>query len=195
MRGGEMTKVDFVRMENGTKEEYLFLQRLEKEDATAVASRVLQLLEALRGSYGGYQVDRYQHSLQAATRAHRDGASEELVVAALLHDIGDLLALFNHGEFAAAILRPYVAEETYWIVKHHGIFQAFYYAHHLGEDRYARERYRDSPYYSATVNFCQNWDQCSFDPGYATKPIDAFEPMVRRVLSRKPSQLNEKVSG
>src|ERR1700733_14832370 len=102
--------VDFTRMENGTREEYLFLQQLEREDATAVAARVLQQLEVLRGSYGGYQVDRYQHSLQAATRAHRDGASEELVVAALLHDIGDLLALFNHGEFAAAILRPHVAE-------------------------------------------------------------------------------------
>jgi predicted HD phosphohydrolase len=111
-----------------------------------------------------------------------------LVVAALLHDIGDLLALFNHREFAAAVLKPYVTEETYWIVKHHGVFQAFYYAHHLGEDRYARERYRESPYYSAAVSFCQNRDQCSFDPEYATMSIDVFEPMVRRVLPRRPFQ-------
>jgi predicted HD phosphohydrolase len=180
--------VDFTRMEDGTKEEYLFLKHVEEYDTAAVATRILQQLESLRGASGGYQIDRYQHSLQAATRAHRDGASEELIVAALLHDIGDLLALFNHGEFAAAILRPYVANETYWIVKHHGVFQAFYYAHHVGEDRFARERYRGSPYYSATVDFCQNWDQCSFDPSYPTMPIADFEPMVRSVFSRKPFQ-------
>jgi predicted HD phosphohydrolase len=179
-------------MEDGTKDEYLFLHRLEKDDASGVADRVLHQLQSLRNSYGGYQIDRFQHSLQTATRAHRDGADEEMVVAALVHDIGDCLALYNHGEFAAAILRPYVSEATYWIVKHHGVFQAFYYAHHLGEDRNARERYRGNPHYQETVNFCHKWDQCSFDSGYETLPLSFFEPMVRQIFSREPFQHNLK---
>jgi predicted HD phosphohydrolase len=173
-------------MEDGTKDEYLFLQRREKDDAGHVAALVLRQLQSLHNSYGGYQIDRLQHSLQAATRAHRDGANEEMVVAALVHDIGDCLALYNHGEFAAAILRPYVSEATYWVVKHHGVFQTFYYAHHLGGDRNARDRYRENPHYQEAVDFCHQWDQCSFDPGYETLPLSFFEPMVRRIFSREP---------
>jgi len=173
-------------MADGNAEEYRFLERIEEGFRWQIADRVLAHLELLRGSLGGYRIDRYQHSLQSATRAYRDGASEELVVAALLHDIGDMLATCNHGEMAAAVLRPYVSESTCWIIKHHGIFQAYYYAHHLGGDRDARERYVDHPCYQATVDFCERWDQSSFDPDYETLSIEIFEPMVRRVFARQP---------
>jgi len=181
-----MRTVSFTRMEDGTREDYVLLEALEKPYIEGTADRVLGLLESLEQGYSGYRVSRLGHSLQSATRAYRDGAGEEMVVAALLHDIGDGLAPHNHGELAAAILRPYVSEKTYWVVKHHGIFQGYYFFHHLGGDRHARERYRESPHYQACVEFCERWDQCAFDPDYDTLPLEHFESMVRRVFAREP---------
>ena len=187
-----METVSFTRMEDGTKEEYAYLTELETEYAKDIADRVLDYFRGLDQTLEGYTITRQQHGLQSATRALRDGAGEEMVVATLLHDIGDALASNNHGEFAAAILRPYVSEETYWIVKHHGIFQAYYYAHHLGGDRNARDRYKDHPCYQATVDFCPKWDQTSFDPDYDSMTLEEFEPMVRRIFAREPFQYDRK---
>ena len=181
-----MTPVRFTRMEDGTQEEFAHLQRLEDEYSIALADRVLGYFRAQGATFTGYAIDRQQHALQAATRALRDGADDELVVAALLHDLGDALAPHNHGEFAAAILRPYVSERTWWIVQQHGVFQAYYFAHHTGGDRHARERYREHPHYAAAVEFCHRWDQCSFDPAYDTLPLERFEPMLRRIFARPP---------
>ncbi len=141
-----MESVSFTRMENGTRAEYEFLGRLWSDHQQGrVADSVLTMLKTLEGPKLGHQIDRYQHSLQSATRALRDGADEETVVSALLHDIGDTLAPDNHGDLAAAILKPYVSEANHWIVKHHAVFQGYYYWHHIGGDRNARERYRDHP--------------------------------------------------
>jgi predicted HD phosphohydrolase len=181
-----METVRFIHMEDGSEAEYRFLEGIENAFAARVGDRVLDHLRGLDGSLGGYQVSRLGHSLQTATRARRDGADEEMVVAALLHDVGDLLATRNHGDMAAAILKPYVSERTHWIVAHHGIFQAYYYAHHLGGDRDARDRYRDHPHYRATVDFCHRWDQAAFDPDYDTLPLEAFEPAVHRIFARQP---------
>jgi len=181
-----MAPVRFTRMEDGTREEYEYLGHLEQSYAAATADRVLDYFRAQGQTLEGYPISRPQHALQTATRALRDGAEEEMVVAALLHDLGDALAPYNHSEFAASILRPYVSERTWWIVRHHGIFQAYYYAHHTGGDRNARDRYRDHPCYAATAEFCRRWDQASFDPEYDTLPLQHFEPMLRRVFARPP---------
>ena len=178
-----METVSFTRMQDGTAEDYALLDRFEVEFMKGLPDRLLTALDALKESYGGYQVTRYEHSLQAATRAHRDGRDEEYVVATLLHDIGDELAPYTHGEMVAAILRPYVREELHWIVKHHGVFQMYYYAHLQGGDRDARDRYRDDPHFDACAEFCERYDQASFDPAYDTLPIATFEPMVRRVFA------------
>ena len=178
--------VSFTSMATGTREDYELLERLEAEFAASTADRVLEQLRGLAGSLGGYKVDRLEHSLQSATRAYRDDAGEEMVVAALLHDIGDLLSPHNHSELAAAVLRPYVSERTYWIVRQHGLFQSYYYAHHFGNDRNARDRYKDHPWYQDAVDFCHRWDQSSFDPEYETLPLEFFEPMVRRIFARAP---------
>jgi predicted HD phosphohydrolase len=129
-------------------------------------------------------VSRLGHSLQAATRALKDGADDELVLAALIHDVGDELAPYNHAEIAAGMLRPYVRAEVTWIVEQHGLFQTYYYAHHYGGNRDAREKFREHRWYRACKDFCANWDQCSFDPKYPAEPLEAFEPLVRRIFSR-----------
>ncbi len=181
--------VSFTSMADGTREDYELLDHLEEEFVAGTADRVLAHLRELSGSMGGYKVDRLEHSLQTATRAYRDDAEEEVVVAALLHDIDDLLAPHSHGELAALVLRPYVTERTCWIVRHHGLFQYYYYAHHVGGDRNARDKYRDHPWYQDVVDFCHRWDQCAFDPGYESLPLEFFEPMVRRVFAREPFSL------
>ncbi len=176
-------------MKNGTKDDYLFLDRHEKNFASKTADRILKFMSGLTETLEGYQISRLEHSLQSATRAHKNGESEEMVVAALLHDIGDELAPMNHSEYAAAILKPYVSERTHWIVEKHGEFQMFYYAHHLGGDKNKRDKYKGHKYYQATIDFCEKYDQNSFDPNYKSLPLDFFKPMVEKIFSRKPYSL------
>jgi predicted HD phosphohydrolase len=178
--------VSFTRMADGTRADYLLLDRAERDFARALPERLLNALRQLDHSLGGYQLSRLAHCLQTATRAQNDGADEELVAAALLHDIGDELAPDNHAELAAAIIRPYVRAEVTWIVEQHGLFQMYYYAHHMGGNRDARERWREHPWFNACASFCERWDQVSFDPDFAAQPLEAFEPLIHRIFSRKP---------
>ena len=184
-----MKKVSFTEMKNVTKDDYLFFDRHEKNFASKTADRILKFMSGLTETLEGYQISRLEHSLQSATRAHKNGESEEMVVAALLHDIGDELAPMNHSEYAAAILKPYVSEKTHWIVEKHGEFQMFYYAHHLGGDKNKRDKYKGHKYYQATIDFCEKYDQNSFDPNYKSLPLDFFKPMVKKIFSRKPYSL------
>ena len=183
-----MDAARFTRMDEGTVEDWAIITRHSIDHAGRLADRVLAHLALLRGDRGGYRVDRYEHSLQTATRALRDRADEETVVCALLHDIGDTLGPWNHSDIAAAALRPFVSDDNHWLVKHHGIFQGYYFFHFIGQDRNAREKYRGHPMFERTALFCERWDQPAFDPSYETLPIDAFEPMVRRLFDKFPSR-------
>lgn len=181
-----MEHVKFRKMSEGDAEDYRFLEEHERAFAAGVPDRLLSALEALDRNDSAYQVSRLEHSLQCATRAWRDGADADWIVCALLHDIGDLHAPYNHDEYAAAVLRPFVREQCTWTVAHHGTFQRYYYAHHFGGDRELRAKHRDSPYYDDCVTFCERWDQVSFDPDYESLPLEFFRPMVREVFSREP---------
>ena len=173
-------------MKNGTKEDYLLLDKHEKDFVSKTADRILKFMSNLTETLEGYQVSRLEHSLQSATRAHRNGESEEMVVACLLHDIGDELAPMNHSEYAATILKPYVSEKTHWIIEKHGEFQMYYFAHHLGGDKNSRDKYKDHKYFQDTIDFCEKYDQNSFDPKYESLPLEFFTPIVKKIFSRKP---------
>jgi predicted HD phosphohydrolase len=177
--------VSFRRMEEGTREDYELLDRAEKDYAVGLPERVLEAVRKLDHSLAGYPVSRLGHSLQAATRALNDGADDELIVAALIHDVGDELAPYNHAEVAAGIIRPYVRPEVAWIVEQHGLVQTYYYVHHTGGDRFMRDRLSGHKWFDACVAFCHRWDQVSFDPDYPTRPLEVFEPYVRKVFSRQ----------
>ncbi|WP_079200988.1 HD domain-containing protein [Pseudomonas sp. CC6-YY-74] len=181
-----MQQVDFIRMKDGTFEEYHFLEHLEREFNKGLADRILTALQGLAGTLSGYKVNRLEHSLQTAARAEADGADEEMIVGALIHDLGDDLAPYNHSQYAASIIRPYVRGEVSWVLHHHGLFQNFYYAHHFGGDPNERDQYRDHPCFQLCVDFCERWDQASFDPDYPTPTLEYFAPMVRRIFARKP---------
>ena len=181
-----MKEVKFNQMKDGDKEDYDLLAKLEEKFVAGTAERILKVLKKLDNSLGGYKVSRLEHSLQTASRALRDNASEEMIVASLLHDIGDEIAPLNHSELAASVIKPFVSEKTTWIIEKHGIFQLYYYAHHYGYNKNEREKFKDHPYYKDCVDFCARWDQASFDPSYETIPLKDFEPMVNRIFNRAP---------
>ena len=178
--------VSFRQMKDGTAEDYALLDQSERDFAVGLPDRILETLQRLDHSLEGYPLSRLGHVLQTATRAQREGADDELVAAALVHDIGDELSPYNHAEIAAGILRPYVRPEVTWIVEQHGLFQTYYYVHHMGGDRFMRDRFKGHPWYDACAHFCEAWDQASFDPDYDTLPLAAFEPLVRQIFSRAP---------
>ncbi|HEX5325952.1 MAG TPA: HD domain-containing protein [Acetobacteraceae bacterium] len=182
-------------MAEGTKEDYELVFEHFKRFERDLASRVLAALAQLQNSYPGELVNRLVHSLQTATRAHRDGRDEEYVVAALLHDLGDLLSTMNHSEYAASILKPYVRPNIHWMIRQHGLFQGYYYFHHFGTDRNARDRYRGHPAHQMCLDFCDRYDQAAFDPDYDTMPLAAFEPMVHRLFAREPWGAHAKLDG
>ncbi|HSW13446.1 MAG TPA: HD domain-containing protein [Solimonas sp.] len=150
----------------------------------ALPDRVLAHLRLLDGDFGGFPVDRLTHSLQTATLAHRDGRDEEYVVCALLHDIGDTLGSYNHADIAGAILKPFVSEANHWMIQHHGIFQGYYFFHHLGMNRDLREAFRDSPHFARTEEFCAKYDGPAFDGAAETLPLAFFELMLRRLFTQ-----------
>lgn len=178
-------KVSFTAMEDGTQADCDLVSAHFDAHCKTIADNVMDWMRQLDGE-SPYRVSRLEHCLQTATRAERDGADEETIVCALLHDIGDVIAPANHSQAAAALLQPYVSEKNHWIIKHHGLFQGYYYFHFMGEDRNARDVYADHPYYQACVDFCARWDQTSFDPDYDSHPLDYFEPMVRALFAREP---------
>lgn len=182
-----MATVSFTQMQHGTHEDYALLQKLEPPYHAKTAQRLLnELTRQGQDSLDGYPISRLEHSLQAATRAWRDGADDDWIVAALLHDIGDGLAPQNHDRMAAEIIRPFVREEVTWVIEHHGAFQMIYYAHHLdGWNPNERNQYCDHPYFQSAVNFCERWDQNCFDPDYINQPLAFFADFLERVFSRK----------
>ena len=181
-----MEQAKFTQMKDGSKEDYLLLEKHEKKFIEGTADRLIKFMSGLSNALEGYQITRLEHSLQTATRALSDKADDEMVAAALLHDIGDELAPLNHSEYAAAVLKPYVSEKTHWVIEKHGEFQMYYYAHHLGGNKNQRDKYKGHKYYQDTVDFCENWDQKSFDPNFKSLSLQEFEPFIKKIFSRKP---------
>ena len=173
-------------MEHGTQADYDLLANHDIANVAQQADRVLDWLKLMDGD-SPYQISRLDHCLQTATRAESDGADDETIACALLHDIGEILAPANHSQVAAAVLAPYVGEKNHWIVKHHGLFQGYYYFEFYGHDKDARDMYRAHEHYEACVEFCARWDQPSFDPDYKTRPLEHFEPLVRQLFACEPS--------
>jgi len=183
MNEKDAPRASFTKMEDGTKEDWSLIIDASLHFFTGATKRIVSHLKLLHGGYGGFAVDRLEHSLQTASRAHRDGRDEEYVVCALLHDIGDTLAPANHADMAATLLQPFVSEKNYWMVKHHGIIQGYYFFEYLGLDKNLRNNLREHPYYAATEEFCRVYDQVSFDPNYESMPLEEFLPMLESVFS------------
>jgi predicted HD phosphohydrolase len=182
-------RASFTRMDESTAADWQIISREFVPYAKALPQRIVAHLELLKGDCGGFAVDRYTHCLQTATRSLRDGRDEEYVVCALLHDIGDTLASWNHPDIAAAMLKPFVGEANHWMVQQHAIFQGYYFFHHLGMDRDMREQFKGHPHYERTREFCELYDSPAFDARAETLPIEHFVPMLERVFAQPRNSL------
>ena len=185
-------RATFKSMEEGTAEDWEAIGTQFRPFAKEGGARILEHLKLLKGDCGGFPIDRYEHCLQTATRAHRDGRDDEYVVCALLHDIGDILGAYNHPDIAAAILKPFVSEKNLFMVEKHGLFQGYYFFHHMGLDRNVREQFREHEYFDHTAEFCEKYDQTAFDPDYDTLSIEVFEPMVMKLFEQPKNSIYKK---
>ncbi len=174
----------FTHMKDGKAEDWQVIASSFGEFAKGLPDRILSHLKMLEGDFGGFPVDRLTHCLQTATLAHRDGKDDEYVVCALLHDIGDTLGTYNHADVAAVLLEPFVSDANHWMVKHHAIFQGYFFFHYLGMNRDMRDQYRDHPHFERTIEFVHKYDSPAFDPDAETLPLSYFEPMVQRVFAQ-----------
>src|SRR5687768_12619783 len=155
----------FTRMDQSTAEEWATIGVETAKNQSRVADRVLMLLESLGEIVDGFATDQLTHCLQTATRAERDGADDEVVVASLCHDIGKAISVPNHPAIAAEILKPYVREEVYDMIRVHQDFQGKHYYAHFGGNPEARETHRDAlngDTFTLAERFADDWDQTSF---------------------------------
>ena len=180
------TRIDqFRRMDESTQEQWAVIGRETYKNQSRVADRVIMLLESLREITDGFSTDQLTHCLQTATLAERAGADDEVVVAALCHDIGKAISVPNHPMIAAEILKPYVRPEVYDMIRVHQDFQGKHYYAHFGGDPNAREQHRsgmDADRFTLAERFADEWDQVAFDPSYDTLPLEHFEPKIRQVF-------------
>jgi predicted HD phosphohydrolase len=173
----------FTRMDQSTAEEWAVIGAEHVKDQPRTAETVLTMLRGLGDVVVGFATDQLTHCLQTATRAERDGADEEVVVAALVHDIGKFVSVPNHPAIAAEILKPYVRDEVYWMIKAHQDFQGRHYYHYFGGDPDARDAFAGEAWFGLAERFADDWDQTAFDPDYDTLPLEHFEPLVRKVFA------------
>jgi predicted HD phosphohydrolase len=177
--GGHMARATFTSFETSTKADWDNIMVRLQDTQAQVADRVLENLRHLAHDFGGFPVNRLEHCLQTATRAEHDGRDDEYIMCALLHDIGDTLAPFNHPDIAAGILKPFVSPANHWMVQHHGIFQGYYFWHHIGLDRNTREKFRGHECFEYTEEFCAKYDSPAFDSDFKSNPLEHYEPLIR----------------
>lgn len=182
-------KPTFTSFSETTAEDWATIFTEQAPLYTDLPNRIIDHLTLLKGDFAGFPIDRFDHCLQTATLAYEGGETEEYVVCALLHDIGDSLASLNHADLAATILQPFVSEQNHWMVKHHGIFQGYYFFHHIGLDRNMRDQFENDENYQQTAYFVEHYDNPAFNPNKKARPLEFFVPMVQRVFSAPKQSL------
>jgi predicted HD phosphohydrolase len=184
----------FHAMTEGTQDDWNIIAEQAIHNFIGLPERLMTHLRLLDGDYGGFAVDRLTHSLQTAARAERDNRDDEYVLCALVHDIGDTLGPANHADIGAAILKPFISDQNFWMMEQHGIFQGYYFFHYLGADRNLRDQFAGHEWFDYTAEFCHEYDQPAFDPAYDTPPLEHYEPLIRSCLATAKKSIYNKSS-
>ena len=184
----EERKVGYVRMDEGTVWTTRSRWPSRSRSWRRRRSGSSPSWESLHHSFPGGQIDRYAHSLQTATRAEDAGrvrGDRRRGPAARHRRFGSRRTTTRI--LGAEVLRPFVSRHTYWMLRHHDVSsRGTISSTRSGWTRNARERHRGHPAWEMTVRFTGDYDQMAFDPAYETRPIEHFEPMVRRIFARQP---------
>lgn len=191
-------KPKFKTLAESTKEEWeICCKEYDINVMRATHKRLIDLIESQRGEDKkyGHPVDLYEHQLQTATRAYKDGADEEIIIMGLFHDAAECLSPHNHGHTIGNILYPYLSPKAFWMLSHHDIFQTYYYLHHYGvESDKLRSQFKTHEFYLDTIYFCENYDQNSFDDSYNSFPLQHFEKMIERFFEQRPFWWNDGIN-
>jgi predicted HD phosphohydrolase len=179
-------RAEFTRMDQSSRDEWMRIGRATIELQKQVPEQVLSMLRSMRGLHAGFGVDQLHHALQTASMAKRANASDELVLAALCHDVGKVISIPNHAAIAAEMLKPYVSDPVYHVLRTHQDFQGRHYYPYFGMSATLRDQYRNESWFALAEQFTDEWDQAAFDPAYPVLPLEEFEPMVRQLMSRFP---------
>ncbi|MFT3924669.1 MAG: HD domain-containing protein [Myxococcales bacterium] len=177
-------RAQFRRMDESSRAEWMLIGRATVELQPEVPERVLAMLRSLEGMYAGFGVDQLHHALQTASMAKRANASDEMVLVALCHDVGKAISIQNHAAIAAEMLKPYVSDDAYHVLRTHQDFQGRHYYEHFGMSANLRAQYAHEPWFALAEQFTDEWDQAAFDPDYPVLPLAEFEPLVREKLGR-----------
>jgi predicted HD phosphohydrolase len=174
------TQPHFTRMDQSNREHWMYILEETQKHQPKVVDGLVNMLKSLDDVYAGFGVSQLHHALQTATMARRANATDEVVLAALLHDIGKAVSIPNHAGISAAILKPYVSEPVYKVVLTHQDFQGRHYYGHFDMPSDLREQYRNEPWFALAEQFTDEWDQVAFDPKYDVLPLEEFRPLIEQ---------------
>jgi predicted HD phosphohydrolase len=177
----------FTRMDESNREQRMVIGRATLEAQSRVPLQMLSMLRSLAGFHAGFGVDQLHHSLHTASLAKRANAADDVVLGALCHDVGKVVSIPNHGPIAAEMLKPYVSNDVYHVLRTHQDFQLRHYGSHFGMSPSLRDKYRGESWYALAEQFTDEWDQIAFDPSYPVLPLEEFEPLVKQYLGRFPA--------
>jgi predicted HD phosphohydrolase len=147
------------------------------------AEQVLAMLVSLDDVSDGGPISELDHALQVASRAEQDGADEDVILAALLHDVGKVFGDAGHGPVSAEVLAPHVRPDVVAVVRHHGAFTARHWGEVAPGEADPRDEFANEPWFALACRFVDEWDMRSFDPDFDTPPLAHFEPLVRRRIT------------
>ncbi|MEP2987754.1 MAG: HD domain-containing protein [Parasphingorhabdus sp.] len=180
------SQATFTKMQDGTLEEWKIIGAAHKEEFKNTADRFIDMLKSLEQHTLGFACDQLQHSLMTGTLARRAGASDEEIVIALCHDIAKAINVPNHGPIAAEMMRPYISEDSYHVIRNHQAFQGEHYYHYMGAPTDLRKKWVDEPWYDLAVKLVDEWDAPAFDPDFEVDTLESFEPLMRKIFHDDP---------
>ena len=170
----------FTKMSEGTQKDWEHISEEHAPHIMDMPSRVIEMLKQLEALSLGFGTNQLHHALQTATMAKRAGADDEMILISLIHDMGKVVNVPNHGQICAEIIKPYVSEDAYHIIRTHQDFQGEHYYHYMGKPRDLRKNYENESWYEKAKQFTDEWDQAAFDPEYDTDTLESFIPLIEK---------------
>lgn len=173
----------FTRMDQSTEQEWEHISEQHMPHIFDMPNRIMGMLKQLQTLTLGFSTDQLHHALQTATMARRAGAEDEMILISLIHDIGKVISVPNHGQIAAEMIKPYVSEDAYHVIRTHQDFQGEHYYQYMGKPQDLRKQFVNESWYAKAVEFTDEWDQAAFDPKYEVDSLESFEPLINKFFA------------
>jgi gamma-butyrobetaine dioxygenase len=169
--------------------------------------------------FGDEAISALDHALQCAALARRAGAADEVVLAALLHDVGHLVSdaeespVTHHGNWGARFLRPFVPARVGWLVEYHVIAKRYRctvdraYVEGLSLGALRSWLRQGGPLDRATCLLLERepalpdllalrrWDEAAREPGVTVPGLSAYRDLLEACFGRQSWSTREVSAG